>query len=56
MIALAIASLARGKVKQGGNVVAMLKLLPVVRRAFEMFPVALRELGYDHLVLTEGGK
>ena len=47
-----IASVAKGKVKQGGNVVAMLKLLPVARRAFEMFPVALRELGYDHLVLT----
>ncbi len=50
-----IASVARGKVKQGGNVVAMLKLLPVVRRAFEMFPIALRELGYDDMVLT-GGK
>jgi hypothetical protein len=36
-------------------VVAMLKLLPVARRAFEMFPIALRELGYDHLVLTDGG-
>ena len=47
-----VASVAKGKVKQGGNVVAMLKLLPVARRAFEMFPVALRELGYDHLVLT----
>jgi hypothetical protein len=46
-----IASVARGKVKQGGNVVAMLKLLPVVRRAFEMFPVVLRELGYDELAL-----
>ena len=51
-----IASVARGKVKQGGSAAAMLKLLPVVRRAFEMFPVALRELGYDHLVLTRGGK
>ena len=50
-----IASVARGKVKQGGNVVAMLKLLPVARRAFEMFPVALRELGYDHLVIPDGG-
>jgi hypothetical protein len=47
-----IASVARGRVKQGGNVVAMLKLLPVVRRAFEMFPVVLRELEYDDLVLT----
>jgi hypothetical protein len=46
-----IASVARGKVKQGGNVVAMLKLLPVVRSAFEMFPVVLRELGYDDLAL-----
>ena len=49
-----VASVARGKIKQGGNVVAMLKLLPVVRRAFEMFPVALRELGYDHLVIPDG--
>jgi hypothetical protein len=46
-----IASVARGKVKQGGSAAAMLKLLPVVRRAFEMFPVVLRELGYDDLVL-----
>ena len=44
--------MAKGKVKQGGNVVAMLKLLPVARRAFDMFPVALRELGYDDLVLS----
>jgi hypothetical protein len=47
-----IASVARGKVKQGGSAAAMLKLLPVVRRAFEMFPVVLKELGYDDLVLT----
>lgn len=47
-----IASVARGKVKQGGNVVAMLRLLPVVRRAFLMFPVVLQELGYDDLALT----
>ena len=46
-----IASVARGKVKQGGSAAAMLKLLPVVRRAFEMFPVVLKELGYDDLVL-----
>jgi hypothetical protein len=49
-----VASVARGKVKQGGNVVAMLKLLPVVRAAFSMFPVALKELGYDDLILTKG--
>jgi hypothetical protein len=46
-----IASVARGKVKQGGSAAAMLKLLPVVRRAFEMFPVVLKEFGYDDLVL-----
>lgn len=49
-----VASVARGRVKQGGNVVAMLKLLPVVRAAFSMFPVALKELGYDNLILTKG--
>lgn len=48
-----IASVARGKIKQGGNVMAMLKLLPVVRAAFRMFPVALEELGYANLVVPE---
>jgi hypothetical protein len=49
-----IASVAAGKVKQGGNSVAMLKLLPVIRPAFEMFPVILREMGLEELILTEG--
>jgi hypothetical protein len=49
-----VAAVARGKVKQGGNVVAMLKLLPVVRPAFKMFPVILHEMGYDDLILTKG--
>lgn len=48
-----VASVATGKVKQGGNFVAMLKLLPVVRPAFRMFPVVLREMGLDHLILTK---
>jgi hypothetical protein len=48
-----VASVATGKVKQGGNFVAMLKLLPVVRPAFKMFPVVLREMGLDHLILTK---
>ena len=48
-----IASVARGKVKQGGNVVAMLKLLPVVRPAFKLFPVVLEEMGYGHLVVKK---
>jgi len=47
-----VAAVARGKVKQGGNVVAMLKLLPVVRSAFKMFPVILGEMGYNELILT----
>jgi hypothetical protein len=47
-----IASVAKGKIKQGGNVVAMLKLLPVVRPAFKMFPVILKEMGLEHLILT----
>ena len=46
-----VASVARGRIKQGGNVVAMLKLLPVVKPAFQLFPVVLRELGYEHLVM-----
>ena len=48
-----IASVARGKVKQGGNVMAMLKLLPVVRSAFKMFPVALEEIGHGELVIRK---
>lgn len=48
-----VASVARGKVKQGGNIVAMLKLLPVVRPAFGMFPVILRELGLEELILVK---
>jgi hypothetical protein len=48
-----IASVAKGKVRQGGKVTAMLKLLPVVRPAFKMFPVALKEMGLDHLIVTK---
>ncbi|MFH1135849.1 MAG: hypothetical protein V1816_07160 [Pseudomonadota bacterium] len=48
-----VAAVARGKVKQGGKVTAMLKLLPVVRPAFAMFPVVLRELGLDGLVVVK---
>jgi hypothetical protein len=48
-----VASVARGQVKQGGNVVAMLKLLPVVRSAFSMFPVILKEMGLEDLILAK---
>jgi hypothetical protein len=48
-----IAAVARGKVKQGGKVTAMLKLLPVVRPAFGMFPVALEEMGCSDLILSK---
>ena len=46
-----IAAVARGVVRQGGNVTAMLKLLPVVRNTFKMFPEVLREMGREELVL-----
>jgi len=46
-----VAAVARGKVKQGGKITAMLKLLPVVRPAFQMFPVVLEEMGLGDLVL-----
>jgi hypothetical protein len=46
-----IASVAKGEMKQGGNVMAMLKLLPVVRPAFKMFPIALEEMGHGDLVV-----
>lgn len=48
-----IASVAKGKVKQGGNIIAMLKLLPVVRPAFQVFPQVLEEMGYGDLVLRK---
>jgi hypothetical protein len=34
-------------------VTAMLKLLPVIKPAFQLFPVALREMGLDHLIVTK---
>jgi len=46
-----VAAVARGKVKQGGKITAMMKLLPVVRPAFRMFPVVLEEMGYGNLVI-----
>ena len=48
-----IASVAKGKVKQGGNMIAMLKLLPVVKPAFKVFPTALEEMGYGNLVIRK---
>ena len=50
-----VAAVARGRVKQGGKITAMLKLLPVVKPAFQTFPVILKEMGYDDLVLTKKG-
>lgn len=46
-----IVSVTKGIVKQGGNITAMLKLLPVVRPTFALFPVALEEMGHGDLVI-----
>ena len=51
-----IAGVTKGKIKQGGKITAMLKLLPVVRPAFKMFPVILEEMGYQDLIITKGKK
>ncbi len=48
-----VASVTKGLVKQGGKVTAMLKLLPVVKPAFFMFPIALHEMGLDHLIVKK---
>ena len=48
-----VAAVAWGKVKQGGKITAMMKLLPVVRPAFQMFPVVLEEMGYGNLVIRK---
>jgi 2-oxoisovalerate dehydrogenase E1 component len=49
-----VAAVTRGKVKQGGKITAMLKLLPVVKPAFQLFPVILQEMGYGDLVIRKG--
>ncbi len=48
-----VAAVARGKVKQGGKITAMMKLLPVVRPAFRMFPIVLEEMGYGDMVIRK---
>lgn len=48
-----VASVAKGKVKQGGDVMAMLRLLPVVKPAFKMFPMILEEMGRTDLIIRE---
>lgn len=48
-----VAAVARGKVRQGGKITAMMKLLPVVRPAFRMFPVILEEMGYTDLIIKK---
>jgi len=46
-----IAAVTRGKVKQGGKITAMLKLLPVVKPTFKRFPEVLKEMGYEDLIV-----
>jgi hypothetical protein len=46
-----VAAVAKGKISQGGNIVAMLKLLPVIKPAFVLFPKVLEDMGLGNLVL-----
>lgn len=48
-----IAAVTRGKVRQGGKITAMMKLLPVVKPAFALFPEILKEMGLNHLILEK---
>ena len=48
-----IKALTRRIVKMGGNTVAIMKLLPVVRPGFALFPVVLAEMGLPELVLEK---
>ena len=48
-----IAGITKGIIKQGGKVTAMLKLLPVIKPAFQLFPVTLREMGLDNLIVSK---
>jgi len=47
-----VSAMTKGIVQQGGNVTAMLKLLPVISPLFQLFPVILKEMGLDDLILT----
>jgi hypothetical protein len=49
-----VASVTRGKIKQGGKITAMLKLLPLVRPMFQFLPQALKDLGYEDRIVTRG--
>lgn len=48
-----VAAIAKGKVKQGGKITAMMKLLPVVRPSFKRFPEVLKEMGYEDKVIEK---
>ncbi|MBU1672299.1 MAG: hypothetical protein KKF41_11055 [Actinobacteria bacterium] len=48
-----IAGVTKGHIKQGGKVTAMLKLLPVVRPAFGVFPGVLVDAGYPEKVIEK---
>ena len=48
-----MAAITKGIVRQGGKVTAMLKLLPVVKPAFQLFPVTLKEMGYEDKIITK---
>ena len=51
-----VAAITRGRVQQGGKITAMMKLLPVVRPSFGMFPKVLEEMGYSNLIIKKGEK
>ncbi len=48
-----VAAVTKGKIKQGGKITAMLKLLPVVRPAFDQFPKVLEEMGYADKIIPK---
>jgi len=48
-----VAAVTRGKISQGGNIIAMLKLLPVIKPAFALFPKVLEEMGRGDLVIKK---
>ncbi len=48
-----IAGVAKGIIKQGGKVTAMLKLLPVIKTTFQQFPIVLKEMGREDLIVTK---
>ena len=46
-------AIVKGKIKQGGNIAKMLKLIPVLKPVFKLFPIVLADIGYEDLIIKK---